>query len=200
MYMRARTIPTNPNSSFQQGVRGALGELAAAWTSTLTEAQRLAWTVFAQNVPLINRLGDSRTIPPLAWYVKANVQRLAQGKTRIDDAPTVYAIGNLSENLPTIVHPSTGSLPHVNTDDWAIATGGHLFLQVSPPQSPSVNFYNGPYRTVLVVNGATSPPASPTAFTYPWVATADQRVFYRTVASNPDGRPTNVWSGFLTTT
>lgn len=195
MYTRGRTIPVNPNSQYQQGVRGALAALATAWTSELTDAQRLAWQVFADNVPVVNRLGDARVIPALAWYIKANVQRLAQGKTRIDAGPEVYALGNLTEPSPTVQEPSTGSLAFTNSDAWAIAVGGHLFLQVSPPQSPTVNFYSGPFRTVLTVNGAVVPPTTPQAFTYPWAGAEGQKVFYRTIASEPDGRPTNVWSG-----
>lgn len=200
MYTRGRTIPTNPSSSYQQAVRGALAALVNAWQNELSADQRAGWEAFAANVPVLNRLGDARNLTGLNWYVKSNVQRLAKGKTRVDDGPTTFALANLTQPTPTVVNPDTGSLAFTNTDAWATAVGGHLFLQVSPPQSATINQYAGKYRTILVVNGAVSPPASPSAFTMPWPVVAGQRVFYRLIASEADGRPSNVWSGFLTTT
>jgi hypothetical protein len=47
-YFRGRTIPTNPNSVFQQAVRNNLSVLQTRFLSTLTAAQRLAWTTYGQ--------------------------------------------------------------------------------------------------------------------------------------------------------
>jgi hypothetical protein len=71
MYCRARAVPTNPNTSFQQTLRNAMGQLTTRWGQTLTQTQRDAWAVFATNVPVVDSLGESRTIPPLSWYLKA---------------------------------------------------------------------------------------------------------------------------------
>jgi len=40
----------NPQTPFQTAVRAVFGDLATAWSSTLTESQREAWSLYAENV------------------------------------------------------------------------------------------------------------------------------------------------------
>ena len=56
-YVRQRTIPTNPNTVFQQAIRSLVSELTSRWQNTLTEAQRAAWDQYAVQVPLLDPLG-----------------------------------------------------------------------------------------------------------------------------------------------
>lgn len=191
MYTRARAIPTNPNTSQQQALRNAMGALTTAWLTTLTALQRTGWATFAANVPLIDSLGQSRSIPPLAWYLKANSIRLQSGLTRIDAPPTIYELATLTLPVPTIVAAgTTSSLAFTNTDLWATEVGGALLVYASRPQNATKNFFNGPYRYAGRVNGAVSPPTSPSVITLPFsIGPAGSKMFFKFVAVRADGRP-----------
>lgn len=193
MYSRARAIPTNPNTVQQQALRNAVGQLTTAWSQTLDDAQRAAWATFAANVPLLDALGQSRTISALAWYVKANSLRLQSGLSRIDDGPVVYELATLT--LPVVALTASGttaSLTFTNTDDWANEVGGALLVYASRAQSGTINFFNGPYRYAGRVNGAASPPTSPATITLPFVTgPAGSKQFFRIVAVRADGRPSS---------
>ena len=190
MYLRQRSTPINPNTSFQQAIRNAVKLFTADWTDVLTSVQRDAWEVYAQNQPLTNTLGESRQIPPLAHYVRSNVSRDQAGLTRVDDAPVLFT-------LPTFTDPSfavTGSTGAVSVtfddaDDWANEDGGALLLYGSRPQSAGINFFNGPYRFLDVIEGdAITPPTSPFAATSPFLGTTGSKYFFFVRVSRADGR------------
>ncbi len=58
----AATIPTNPNTTFQQVVRNAVSQLTSLWSDVLTQTQRDQWQVYADNVPLTKRHGEQHTV------------------------------------------------------------------------------------------------------------------------------------------
>lgn len=191
MYSRARAMPTNPNSVQQQAVRNAMGQISAAWVSTLTEAQRVGWATFSENCPCIDRLGQSRTIGGLAWYQKANILRLQAGLSRIDAPPTTYALATLTLPVVTLTpSAATASLAFTNTDAWAGEVGGALLVFAGRPQNPSINSFQGPYRYAGKVSGAGTPPTTPATITLPFTTgIAGSKMFFRVVAVRADGRP-----------
>lgn len=193
MYCRARAIPTNPNSAFQQVLTNSMGQLTTRWGQTLTQAQRDAWAVFATNVPVVDTLGESRTIPPLAWYIKANSLRVQAGLSVIDAAPTVFELATLTIPVLTATAASaTGSLAYTNTDAWAGEVGGALLVYASRPQNAGIQFFKGPYRYAGRVNGAATPPTSPATITLPFTTgPANSKIFMKVVAVRADGRPSS---------
>jgi len=189
-YFRARTTPTNPNSAGQQAARTALSNATSAWANLTTLAQQAAWNTYAANVPLINRLGDPVFVSGLAHYVRSNVPRLRLGLSRVDDAPTIFTLAEMSPI--SIALTDVGDVIDVtfdNTDDWAAQTGSYLFLQVGQPQNPTINFYKGPFRATGQIVGSTGiPPGSPFAGASVIPFSTGQRVFVRARASDADGR------------
>jgi hypothetical protein len=189
-YVRSRAIPVNTNTSQQQNVRNHLGNLAAFWQNGLTTAQRGAWENFAAAVPKTDKLGGQAFLTGQNWFIAANVLRLQGGKSQINDAPLIYTLASMT--APVIsVNGSTSviSVAFTNTDAWAAAVGGHMFVFASRPVSVTVNFFAGPYRLAGVINGAVSPPTSPQTFASPFAMSTEQKQFYRVVVSEPDGRP-----------
>lgn len=187
-YFRGRSTPTNPRTAFQQAVRNAVAIIAAAWTQTLTTAQRLAWDNFAKNTPLTNRLGDSITIPAMAWYNKANSIRLQASLTRIDAAPTEFALIPLTlPNINVSAGAANASVVFTAADSWH-TSGGALLIYNSRPQNLSVNSPAGlSYRLAGVILGTQSSPQNVTlAF---GAMVANQTTFFRAVATGADGRP-----------
>ena len=51
-YLRARVVPTDPQSPRQVSLRQIVGTLSNRWVNTLSQLQRDAWETYAQNVPL----------------------------------------------------------------------------------------------------------------------------------------------------
>lgn len=189
MYTRARAVPVNPKTAQQQAVRNALSGLTSDWSNTLTAPNRDSWTTYAANVPLADKLGDSRLVSPLAMFLRGNIVRLQAGLTQVNAGPTIYTLASLSNPTVTGV-ASTGILTvtYDNSDAWATAAGGALLVYVSRPQSVGKVFFAGPYRYAGRINGASTPPTSPGTVTSPFTLTAGQRVFVRAVATNADGR------------
>ncbi len=190
MYVRARATPTNPGSPFQVAIRGWVAALTSAWVSTLTEAQRVAWDLYAEVVPLLDSLGEPRNVGGLGMYIRSNVPRLQAGMTRVDDGPIVYS-------LPTFTPPAIDSVDaaddevdvsFTDTDAWAIEVGGFLSVLCSRPQNASINYFKGPYRFGDSIDGAVVPPTSPASIALPFPVAADQQIFVQLRVGRADGR------------
>jgi hypothetical protein len=189
LYLRARTIPVNPNTGLQMIVRAAVTQLVSRWNGLLTVTQRATWTLYASNVPLPGPLGDPHLVSGLNMYVRSNVARLQVGLARVDSAPTVFDLGFFTPP----VYTATGatdivSVAFTNTDPWATAVGSALLIYIGNPQNPGVTFYAGPYRFLGRVNGAVVPPTSPATFTAPFDIAVSQRLGFFARATNLDGR------------
>ncbi len=200
-YFRSRVVPTDPASPGQVTIRNAVGQLASRWAAVLTEAQRDAWNVYAANTPMLNRIGESRTISGIAQFIRSNTPRIQAAKPIVDDGPMTYM-------LPTITSSATAVLPDSatgqfdmffeNTDGWATEAGGFLFVYVGRPQNMSVNFFKGPYRLALTVAGASpAAPTSPISGTaLPFATAAGMKVFYQVRAATGDGRLSSEVRGY----
>lgn len=189
-YIRNRSLPVNTNTQGQQNVRAALSTLVARWTSTLTAAQRSAWDVWAFNTPQTDSIGNPITITGQNAYIKMNVQRIVALIAVVDVAPIVFSGAALTP--PQIVSATAAtdvlSISFTNTDLWATAVGGYLFVYVGRQQNVSKNFFAGPYQFAGRINGAVVPPTSPLPITSPFNFAAAQRIFARFVATNADAR------------
>ena len=186
LYMRARAIPTNPNSSGQQAVRTNFRTLMNAWTNVLTAAQRLAWQVYSTNVPMIGPLGDARPIGGNANYLRANAPRLQNAQSRIDTAPGVFDTGSFTQPTFAITPSSTSMAVTFTVGDTWHASGGAMFIYASRPQNPSVNYLKTGFRLVGVITGTAT---SPQSFVLPFTAgTTASAMFLKASASQPDGR------------
>ncbi len=192
-YFRVATIPTNPNSPQQAVVRAAVTQLSNMWVSSLTPAQRAAWNVYASNVKVTNRIGEQVNISGLAMFVRCNVVRVQAGAAPVSEGPTVF---NLSFHSITGLNTwseatQQGNLTFGNTpltDGWANEVGGFLFVFISRPQNPSINYFKGPYRQSGGEVGDPVPPESPGVFTAPFPFVEGQKIFGRTVSVTADGR------------
>lgn len=202
MYTRARAIPSNPNSTFQQAVRGFMGQLSDAWVNTLTLLQRAEWIVYAENVPLVNRLGDEANVTGLNQYVRSNVPRLQAGLPRVDDAPTTFTIGSFTNPSVASDQPNNEvDVSFTNTDEWANEDDSALLVFVSRPQNPSINYFKGPYQFAgSILGDATTPPTSPAAIAVPFTFGVGSKLFVKVSASRADGRLSYPFRDFLIAT
>lgn len=196
-YLRARAIPTNPNSSLQQAVRSAMSQLSVLWQDTLTAAQRLAWKTYAENVPLLNPLGQSRTVTALNMYIRSNVPRLQASLARVDDAPTTFNLGDYTS--PSFAIDTANDEVDVtfdNTDGWANEDDSSMLVFGSVPNDPTIDYFKGPYQFLATIDGdSVTPPTSPAAIALPAAIVAGQRNFFRVIVSRADGRLSSDFRG-----
>lgn len=191
MYLRGYAKPINPKTSFQQVMQNAVSNLQTRFSNVLTNPQRAAWAVFAQNVSVVDALGASIKLTAQNWYIKCNSLRIQSSLSTIDAAPTIFELATLTIPVITLTAASaTASMAFTNTDSWAGEVGGALLVYASRPQNNTINFFKGPYRFCAKVAGAATPPTSPASLTLPFVAgPAGSKVCFRVVAVRADGRP-----------
>ena len=191
MYMRARTIPTNPASTFQAIIRQNVSDLVNRWENVLTSTQRAAWNVYAANVTVLNKLGDAIHLSGQNWYIGCNTSRPLSALAYVDDAPTIFNTG--AGNPPTIDSwtPATPSvdLAFVAADAWASEDGAAMQIYASRPQNAGISFFKGPYRFAgSILGDATTPPTSPATIPLPFAVAVGEKVFFRGRLVRADGR------------
>lgn len=189
-YFRLLSIPTDPGTPQQIIIRTLLGNLAAAW-GLLTALQREGWETYAANVPTTNRIGETVFLTGQQTYVKNNTAREQAGLTRINKPPTVFSLAALTPvTVAAVEITNILNISFTNTDEWATLDDGALLVYGSRQQSPTVNFFKGPYRFAGAILGNTAiPPVSPdVTIVNPFALDAGNRVFLRFVAIQADGR------------
>lgn len=216
LYLRGRTVPTNPNTSRQQTVRSIVGGLTQLWTDGLTEQQRQAWRDFAANVPVTDSLGETMQLSGINWMIKSATvpeQADARGLTVANApdpavAPTLFNTGepvldvtNFTGDFTT--PPGTGSVVAMLTAN--ASDDGDAFLYIAPPQTAGVRFYKGPYQlaaTTPVNNGMAGvlfseldlgDPAEWNADTVPVAGWDELFVPLKIVVVYTDGRRSEEW-------
>lgn len=190
-YFRQLVIPTDPASVQQQTVRNAVVNLSNRWVNNLTVAQRLAWSVYGQNVTLTNRLGDQINISGIAQYIRSNVSRRQDSNlSRVDSAPTTFDTGDFNEATGVATEASQQvAVAFTEADDWVGEDDAGMMLYVSRPQNPTVNFFKGPYRFAGTILGdSVTPPTTPTAIAVPFAVVAGQRLHCYVRVTRADGR------------
>ena len=85
-YVRRRAIPTRSTTSYAMAAKARLSAVSSLW-SELTEAQRIAWRVWAGNNPITDRLGDRQVLTGHAAYVGINSGLSAAAETLLDVPP-----------------------------------------------------------------------------------------------------------------
>jgi hypothetical protein len=196
MYLRARSMPTNPASPLQAIIRGIMNQCSQAWVETLTPSERLGWETYAANVPLIDKLGESRPISGIAMFNRCNAVRLQTGGGIIKTAPTIFDLGTYTP--PTLAANAADDDLEVTftaTDEWALEAGAQMAVFCSTMQNSSINFFKSPYRYLGRILGATPAPTSPAALPLPFAAVEDNRLFARIVILRNDGRVSLPWFG-----
>jgi hypothetical protein len=198
MYTRARAIPSDPGSPFQVAIRGYVAGLTSAWNEVLTAAQRAAWDLYAENVTLLNPLGEPINVGGLGHYVRSNVPRLNIAAPRVDAAPTTFNLGFYSDPSFGTFAAATNdfAVTFVTGDPWVDEDDSHLIVYSSRPQNPAVNYFKGPYRFADSIEGdSITPPTSPATVVGAFPFEVGQKVFVMARLSRADGRLSTPFRG-----
>jgi len=193
-YFRNRALPVNPQSAQQVAVRGLFTMYSQMWGGVLTQAQRDSWNLYASNVPVINPLGDSIFLTGQNWYIAANVPRAQADPTNLPaltTAPAIFDRGTFTPPTVVSITAATGilSLAFTAADAWVSEDDAALLVRLSRPQSPTIDFFKGPYRYAGAVLGdMTTPLTSPQPITLPFTIVAGQALHGTAVVTRGDGR------------
>lgn len=189
-YMRARTTPTDPGTSFQTFVRTSMAQLVNLWVNVLTQLQRDQWDVYASQVPLLDQFGDARTVTGMNMYVRGNLPRLQAGLPRADDGPTTFSTGEFTQAIVTYSLATGITVNFSNADVWANEDDSAMLIYVSHPHNPSVNFHKSGYRFAGKIDGnATTAPTTPELFDpppFPFIE--GHKLFAQVRVTRADGR------------
>lgn len=190
LYMRARSIPTNPGTAQQNIVRAAMATLVSRWQTTLTAAQRAAWQTYADNVPVADVFGDPRNLSGQQHYLRSNIPAIQIGATLFDDAPTSFNLGDFTPvSITGQAAANRVDVSFDNSDGWANEDDAYMIVQASPEQSPTINFHKSPFRFIGTIEGdGSSAPTSPGEITHFGSLTAGNVVFARVRVLRADGR------------
>lgn len=190
-YMRARTVPVNPNSVLQQAVRSALAQLTVRWSATLTPAQRTAWNSYGANVVMSNKLGEAMNLSGFNHYLRSNIARLQAGATVIDAGPAIFEIPEADPTFAITASEATQQISFTfdNTLAWANEDDGHLIKFQGQPQNFQRNFFGGPWNLLGTIDGdAVTAPTSPDAEAVSFTIAEGQRQWCYGRISRADGR------------
>lgn len=190
-YTRNRTIPVNPSSSAQTKIRATLGQVRNAWFSVLTQAQRDAWAVYATNVPVQNRLGETINLTGWNMFARTNTALLYNDETIVAAAPTDFSLAEQDSTLAITVSEATQliSVSFDDTMDWCDEDGSFLFIYASRPQNATVNFFKGPYLIAGQVDGdSVTPPTTPETMAVPFPVVEGHKLFVQARICRADGR------------
>lgn len=197
LYQRARSIPVNPQTPAQSAARNAMSSASTIWSTLLSESQRMAWEEYAANSPVTDVFGDPLLLSGQQMYIRCMTPRLRIGEGAVFNGPTTFGLGAI-QNTGINEIQSGGTTVDIEFDDsdsWANETGGFLIVQLGRQQSPTINYFRGPYRFAGRFPGDDiTPPTSPDSVTNPFETnyTEGNKVFARIVGSLADGRLTNV--------
>ncbi|MBA7653005.1 hypothetical protein ES703_60845 [subsurface metagenome] len=188
-YIRARSIPVNPNTDRQVAVRNAVRSIAIAWDVTLTQPQRDAWEVYADNVGWKNRLGQDVSLTGLNHFIRCNTPRVMNNIARIDIAPVIFDLATAELDLSATASEATQDLT-IDGDpgaDWIGEVDAWQFYYMGLPQNGSIGFFGGPWRFLTATPGA-GPPPFPVVIAAAFPFAEGQRLWLRSRVARGDGR------------
>jgi len=188
-YIRARSIPVNPNTDRQVAVRNAVRFLSIRWQISLTQAQRDAWGVYAANVTWKNALSMDVKLTALNHYIRSNTTQQSLAFPIQDTAPAIMDIAASEAVLGCTASEATQILTITfdDTEVWASEAGAFQHFYLGLPQNGGIKFFGGPYRYIVSVAGVT-PAVSPLPATAPFQIKEGERLWVKSRILRADGR------------
>ncbi len=180
-YVKAFSVPTNPQTILQQDVRTDFAQLVSDWTGVLDQDDRDSWIDYAEVTPVTNALGESHLITGQNWFIRTNTPLLQAGLTPVLVAPPIGA-GPPMDAVFDIVAALFGVQEYTvafdATQPWTSVDGAAMLVYAASPTSPGSKRMDLPFRLLTTILGdSVTPPTSPvTALKSPWALQTGDRV------------------------
>lgn len=125
--------PTNPNTSYQQAIRGYLTTLSRNWSNVLSPAQRVLWNDYAAGVELVNILGETYTASGFNAYVQHNMVLSMRGDSLITSPPSSAAPSPYTAAPEVVYDDGNGKLSISSIHGNTVLTGLKTLFRVETP-------------------------------------------------------------------
>lgn len=152
-YFRARTIPTNRDTEYQQIARQYLGELSSAWAG-LDDAQRLTWRHWAENNPSVDALGRQMILAPNVAYIQTNNRLKWDNRAILTEAPIGTAPAGLSSL--SLVATETASDCIIDFTPTPIGAQETLMVWATVVDSAGITYTEGMKRLIHIAQKAST--------------------------------------------
>lgn len=140
-YMRTKVTPVNPQTSYQQAQRAALGTLSSGW-SGLTDPQRAAWNGAVDGFQKTNIFGDLKSPTGKNLYTGLNRNLLNSGESVLVNPPSPAAVPNLEL---TAAEASVAGTTFAVTSTGDV-TDSFVHVWATPPLSAGTSFIKNRLR------------------------------------------------------
>jgi hypothetical protein len=152
-FVRTKSTPTNPQTTFQMSVRGIFSEISTKW-STLTEAQRLSYNGFVADYATTDIFGDLRNPSGKNLFQKLN-QNLAnsdQTQNVVCVAPSAVPFAGLALAVLDIAGTD------ITIDLTGNTVGSKILLLATPSLTQGTTFVKNKLRVIGVYTGGNGNP------------------------------------------
>lgn len=164
-YLRNKTTPVNPQSSFQSGYRANFGGLSSSFRG-LSADQIQSWNDASASFPYTDIFGDTKTLNGIQLFVKLNQNLHTAGLAAISDPPLPSPTGTFIVNSFEVNIAITEI--DMNTTSLDAPIGGKVIYEFTRGVSKGRLFLKNEYRTTLTADVGTTP--SPAAVYAAYVA------------------------------
>lgn len=163
-YLRNKTTPVNPQTSYQQAARQRLGNLSSSWRE-LTRAQQNSFIDGSRNLPFTDIFGDVQYLAGQTMFIKLNGNLEKVDQPRIDTFPAIVGFPELAIGDVTAT-AAAGALTALTADielngaeNPAIPAGYSLIAYATDGVPPGISFVKNRYRFLGVVTMVADSPA-----------------------------------------
>lgn len=153
-YVRGRSIPVNPSTTFQVAVRTRMALNSSAWRA-LTSTQRNGWNDLGAQMTRTDSLGQTYTLNGFEAYCSVNNNLLAAGDAVLSAAPLYTVPTPLASLTPTITSASF-SLAYTVTP---LPAATRAFWYAGPQRTAGRSF-EGDMRLIAVTAAAAASPTN----------------------------------------
>lgn len=190
-YVRPRVVPVNPNTPRMIAAKGAMSRVSSMWLDSASPAQRIEWGVYASNIIEQNRVGQDYHMSGFNQFVRSNAVLRNANLAKVLDGPAIFALPAQDDTMEVAVSEASQELSITFADgrDWVDLDGAGMIVQMGIPQNPTINFFDGPWRSAGVIEGDNAAaPTSPATIAVPYPVVENQKIFVRAKIVFDDGR------------
>lgn len=159
-YVRNGTIPTVVTSDEAIAAKARLTAASQSWAG-LTDADRLSWTLYAQQNTVLDRLGHQITLSGASMFNRFFCRLALSTDTPLDVAP----VGDPPKPLRGIIITAEAATPEISLEftDTPIGPDDRLIVRACLLESPGVSYIRNRLRYILTSSTAHTSPLDITA-------------------------------------
>lgn len=155
VYFRRRAKPTISTTPAAEAAKGRFAAVSGAW-ATLDVGAREAWTLWAANNPIVDRLGNKITLDGHAAYVRCNCLCEVAGTAAID-LPPVDPVPDALTTL-SLTQTAVTFLIQLVWTPAPLVEPARIKLSACVTTSPARNYVKGKLKMVMITAAAATSP------------------------------------------